>query len=52
MVKAKVWKIKAMFHGEPKEDDLELVEEDLPDLKEGGKIIFVDLVFTYSLYFK
>lgn len=39
MVKAKVWKIKAMFHGEPKEDDLELVEEDLPDLKEGEMLI-------------
>ncbi|CAC5365889.1 PTGR1 [Mytilus coruscus] len=28
-----------MFHGEPKEDDLELVEEDLPDLKEGEMLL-------------
>lgn len=37
MVKAKVWKIHKLFDGAPKVDDLIYTEEDLPDIKDGGK---------------
>jgi len=36
-MKAKKWVLVKHFDGEPKESDLELVDEDLPDeLKENG----------------
>ena len=36
-MKAKKWVLVKHFEGEPKEEDLQLVEEDLPDeLKENG----------------
>lgn len=37
MVKAKKYVIRKPFDGFPKPDDLELVEEELPALKDGGK---------------
>ena len=39
MATAKVWKIEQMFDGLPKDDDLKLVVEDLPELKDGGRLI-------------
>lgn len=39
MVKAKLWKMQKMFDGVPKEDDVQLVEEELPALKDGGKVL-------------
>lgn len=39
MVRSKCWQIKKMFDGIPKDDDLELVEEILPDLKDGEMLI-------------
>ena len=35
-MKAKKWVLVKRFDGEPKDEDLELVEEELPDLKENG----------------
>jgi hypothetical protein len=39
MVKTKKFILAKHFVGEPKDDDFTLVEEELPPLKEGGKII-------------
>ena len=40
-MKAKKWVLVKHFDGEPKEEDLQLVEEDLPDdLKENGTLFF------------
>ena len=39
MVKTKKFILAKHFVGEPKADDLTLVEEELPPLQEGGKII-------------
>jgi len=39
MVKTKKFILAKHFVGEPKPDDLTLVEEELPPLQEGGKII-------------
>ena len=36
-VKAKKWVVKWPFSGYPKREDLEIVEEELPPLKDGGK---------------
>ena len=36
MVKAKAWRIAKLFDGDPKDDDVKLVEEDLAELKDGG----------------
>jgi hypothetical protein len=38
MVKTKKFIFARRFVGEPKEDDFRVVEEELPPLKEGGKI--------------
>ena len=35
-IKAKTWVVKKPFEGFPKRDDLEIVEEELPPLKDGG----------------
>lgn len=41
-MKAKKWVLVKHFDGEPKESDLQLVDEDLPDeLKENGKSLLV-----------
>ncbi|XP_076077744.1 prostaglandin reductase 1-like isoform X3 [Mytilus galloprovincialis] len=39
MIRSKCWKVKKMFDGIPKDDDLELVDEILPDLKDGEMLI-------------
>ena len=36
-VKARKWILKSHFSGLPKREDLEIVEEDLPPLKDGGR---------------
>ena len=36
MVVAKKWVLKQHFVGEPKEEDLQLEEEELPALQDGG----------------
>lgn len=39
MVKSKKYVLKKHFEGEPKDDDFEVVEEDLPqELKDNGRI--------------
>jgi hypothetical protein len=38
MVKTKKFIFARRFVGEPKEDDFKIVEEELPPLKQGGKI--------------
>jgi len=35
-MKAKKWVLVKHFHGEPQDDNLELVEEELPELKQNG----------------
>lgn len=42
MVKAKKFILTKHFVGEPKPDDLTLVEFELPALKDGGEFDFVD----------
>lgn len=37
MVKAKVYTFNKQFDGFPKREDLKLIEEDLPQLSDGGK---------------
>ncbi|XP_071133799.1 prostaglandin reductase 1-like [Mytilus edulis] len=39
MIRSKCWKVKKMFDGIPKDDDLELVDEILPDLRDGEMLI-------------
>ena len=36
-MKARKWILKSHFSGLPKREDLEIVEEDLPPLKDGGR---------------
>lgn len=36
-MKGRKWKLAQHFHGFPKETDMELVEEELPELKVGGR---------------
>ena len=39
MVKAKTWVKLREFSGTPTKDDFKLVEENLPELKDGGRVI-------------
>ena len=39
MVKAKTWVKLREFSGTPTKDDFTLVEEDLPQLKDGGRVV-------------
>ena len=39
MVKARKWVIRSHFSGVPKREDLEIVEEELPPLKDGGQAV-------------
>lgn len=43
MVKAKKYILHQHFSGFPKESDLKLVEQELPELKDGGKFYFSNL---------
>lgn len=53
MVKTKKYILAKHFVGEPKEDDFEIVEEELPPLKKGGKIQpDKSYPFLDSLFFK
>lgn len=46
-MKAKKWVLVKHFEGEPKDDDLELQEFDLPDeLNEGGHFFLVSLLLN------
>ena len=36
-IKCRKWTLKSHFSGLPKREDLEIVEEQLPELKDGGK---------------
>ena len=36
MVKCRKWVLRSHFSGLPKKEDLEIVEEELPPLKDGG----------------
>ena len=47
-VKARKWILKSHFSGLPKREDLEIVEEDLPPLKDGGKRMGVSQLRLYS----
>ena len=37
MVKARKWVLRSHFVGQPKREDLEIVEEELPPIKDGGQ---------------
>lgn len=39
-MKGKKWVLTRHFDGEPKAEDMELVEEDLPELKDNGITLF------------
>lgn len=45
MVKAKKFIYAKRFDGEPKLSDFELIEEELPSLKDGGKIFYTFFFF-------
>lgn len=36
-IKSRKWTLKSRFSGLPKREDLELVEEQLPEIKDGGR---------------
>ena len=36
-VKARKWVLRSQFSGQPKREDLEIVEEELPPIKDGGQ---------------
>ena len=36
-VKARKWVVRSYFVGQPKREDLEIVEEELPPIKDGGQ---------------
>lgn len=36
-IKCRKWTLKSHFSGLPKREDLEIVEEQLPELKDGGR---------------
>ena len=36
-VKARKWVVRSHFDGQPKREDLEIVEEELPPIKDGGQ---------------
>ena len=38
-VKCRKWILKSHFKGSPKREDLEIVEEELPPLKDGGRYL-------------
>lgn len=46
MVKAKKWILAHHFDGTPKDSDMKLVEETLPELKDGGMFDNVCHVYT------
>ena len=52
-MKAKTWVLAEHFEGEPQEKNLQLVEEDLPEIKDGGiydkHLIHVTYVFFICL---
>ncbi len=39
--RTKKWVVKSSYKGVPKLEDLEIVEEELPPLKDGGRVPFV-----------
>ena len=46
----KKWVVKSSYKGDPKREDLEIVEEELPPLKDGGRVQFVfGIVRTHCL---
>ena len=40
-VKARKWVVRSHFVGQPKREDLEIVEEELPPIKDGGQEVGV-----------
>ena len=42
-VKARKWVVRSHFVGQPKREDLEIVEEELPPIKDGGQSIWSGL---------
>ena len=43
-MKSRKWTLKSYFVGPPKREDMELVEEELPALQEGGKLGTVEYI--------
>ena len=52
MVKAKVWIKVKEFSGAPTMDNLKLLEEELPELKDGGIWIFQNSGRKYNIFEK
>ena len=52
MVKAKVWMKVKEFSGTPTMDNLKLLEEELPELKDGGIRIFQNSGRKYNIFEK
>ena len=51
-VKCRRWVLKSHFIGMPKREDLDLVEEELPSLKDGGegvKINQLEAIFMHGI---
>jgi hypothetical protein len=45
------WILTQHFHGEPKNEDLQLVEEELPELNENGFTLLKKKCFIFSINF-
>lgn len=48
MVKTRYFLITNRFEGEPKETDFKLIEEELPDLKDGGKTFVFQKPYSHT----
>ena len=49
-IKSRKWTLKAHFSGLPKREDLEIVEEQVPELKDGGTKKITRSIATDSLW--
>ncbi len=47
-VKCRRWVLKSHFSGMPKREDLDLVEEELPPLKDGGYLLLFNLIIFFN----
>ena len=43
-VRGKKWLMRSPFQGQPKREDLEIVEEELPPIKDGGARMWLTIV--------
>lgn len=50
MIKAKKFIVLKHFNGKPKKSDLQLIEEELPSLQNGGKNLILYDINIFNIY--